>query len=85
MDWFPMTYLQANEQFISVPRAIFVQIAIITALTILALPCTILATMGVQYFAGAPLFLAGALSVTVAGVFMLLALVWARRDLARNG
>jgi hypothetical protein len=61
------------------------KIAIINALTILALPCTILATMGVQYFAGAPLFLAGALSVTAAGVFMFLALLWARRDLARNG
>jgi hypothetical protein len=61
------------------------RIAIINALTILALPCTILATMGVQYFGGAPLFLAGALSVTAAGVFMLLALLWARRDLARNG
>jgi len=48
------------------------RIAIINALTILALPCTILATMGVQYFAGAPLFLAGALSVTAAGAFMLL-------------
>jgi hypothetical protein len=61
------------------------QIAIISALTIVALPCTILATMGVRYFAGAPLFLAGAFSVTAAGVFMLLALLWARRDLARNG
>ena len=61
------------------------RIAIVNALTILALPCTILATMGVQYFAGAPLFLAGALSVTAAGVFMLLALLWARRDLARKG
>ena len=58
------------------------RIAIINALTILALPCTIVATMGVRYFAGAPLFLAGALSVTAAGLFMVLALLWARRDLA---
>jgi hypothetical protein len=58
------------------------RIAIINALTILALPCTIVATMGVRYFADAPLFLAGALSVTAAGLFMVLALLWARRDLA---
>jgi hypothetical protein len=57
------------------------RIAIINALTILALPCTILATMGVRYFAGAPLFVAGALSVTAAGVLMLFALLWVRRDL----
>jgi hypothetical protein len=61
------------------------RIAIIITLTILALPCTILATMGVQYFAGAPLFLAGTLSVTAAGLFMLVALLLARPDLARNG
>jgi hypothetical protein len=58
------------------------RIALIVALTILALPCTILATMGVRYFAGAPLFIAGALSVTAAGLFMLFALLRARRDLA---
>ncbi len=58
------------------------RIAIINALTILALPCAILATMGVRYFAGAPLFIAGALSIAAAGIFMLLALLWARRDLA---
>ena len=57
------------------------RIAIINALTILALPCAILATMGVRYFAGAPLFIAGALSIAAAGIFMLLALLLARRDL----
>jgi hypothetical protein len=56
-------------------------IALINALTILALPCTILATMGVHYFAGAPLFIAGAPSVTAAGVFMLFAILRARSDL----
>ena len=56
-------------------------IAIANALTVLALPCTLVATMGFRYFADAPLFLAGAISVTAAGLFMVLALLWARRDI----
>jgi len=58
-------------------------ISLANALTVLALPCLLVATMGIHYFSGAPLFLAGAVSVTVAGLLMTLPLLWARRDIAR--
>jgi len=54
-------------------------IALVNALTVVALPCTMVATMGLRYFADAPLFLAGAVSVTAAGPFMLAALLWPRK------
>jgi hypothetical protein len=57
------------------------RIAIVNALTVVAMPCAIVATMGTRYFAGAPLFVAGTLSVTAAGLLMVLALLWARREL----
>jgi hypothetical protein len=56
-------------------------IALVNALTVLALPALIAWTMGLRYFADAPLFVAGALSVTAAGLVMLAPLVWAWRDI----
>jgi hypothetical protein len=50
---------------------------------VIALPCLLLYSVGLGYFADAPLFLAGALSITAAGLLMLLPLVWARRDILR--
>jgi hypothetical protein len=41
--------------------------------------------MGLGYFADAPLFLAGAASITAAGLLMLLPLVWARRAIGHPG
>jgi hypothetical protein len=58
-------------------------ISLANALTVLVLPCLLVSTMGIRYFYGAPLFLAGAVSVTVAGLVMMLPLLWARRDIAR--
>ena len=58
-------------------------ISLANALTVLVLPCLLVSTMGIRYFSGAPLFLAGAMSVTVAGLLMLLPLLWARRDIAQ--
>ena len=58
-------------------------ISLANALTVLILPCLLVSTMGIRYFSGAPLFLAGAVSVTVAGLLMMLPLLWARRDIAR--
>jgi len=57
------------------------RISIANALTVIALPCLLLYSMGLGYFADAPLFLAGALSITAAGLLMLLPLVRARRDI----
>ena len=51
----------------------------------LVLPCLLVATMGLAYFNGAPLFVAGALSIAAAGLLMLLPLVWAWRDFAGTG
>src|SRR5207302_2735325 len=56
------------------------RISIANALTVIALPCLLLYSMGLGYFADAPLFLAGALSITAAGLLMLLPLLWAQRD-----
>lgn len=53
------------------------RIATANAVAVVALPCTLVATMGFQYFAGAPLFVAGAASVFAAGILMILSLVWA--------
>jgi hypothetical protein len=39
--------------------------------------------MGLRYFSDAPLFLAGAVSVAMAGVLMMLPLLWAWRSLAQ--
>jgi len=58
-------------------------ISLANALTVLVLPCLLVSTMGIRYFSGAPLFLAGAVSVTVAGLLMMLPLLWARHDIAR--
>jgi hypothetical protein len=58
-------------------------ISLANALTVLVLPCLLVSTMGLRYFSGAPLFLAGAVSVTVAGLLMMLPLLWAWRDIAR--
>jgi hypothetical protein len=52
-------------------------IATANAVAVVALPCTLVATMGFQYFAGAPLFVAGAASVFAAGILMIFSLVWA--------
>ena len=57
-------------------------IGLVNGLTVLALPCLIVATMGLRYFSGAPLFLAGAVSVLVAGLLMIVPLFWAWRDTA---
>jgi len=59
-------------------------IAIVNALAVVALPCTLVATMGLRYFGDAPLFVAGAASVTAAGLCMVLALLWARRDIGER-
>jgi hypothetical protein len=59
-------------------------ISFANGLTVLVLPCLLVSTMGIRYFSGAPLFLAGAVSVTVAGLLMMLPLLWARRDIARS-
>jgi hypothetical protein len=58
-------------------------IGIANALTVLALPVLLVSSMGLRYFSGAPLFVAGAVSVTVAGLLMMLPLLWAWRDTAR--
>lgn len=58
-------------------------ISLANALTVLVLPCLLVSTLGIRYFSGAPLFLAGAVSVTVAGLLMTLPLLWAWRDIAR--
>jgi hypothetical protein len=52
-------------------------IGLANALAVLALPCALVYSMGLGYFAGAPLFIAGALSVTAAALLMLLSLLWA--------
>jgi len=57
-------------------------IGLSNALTVMALPCLIVATMGLRYFSDAPLFVAGAASVTAAGLVMLLPLIWAWRATA---
>ncbi len=56
-------------------------ISLANALTVLALPVLIARTMGLRYFSDAPLFVAGAASVTVAGLVMLVPLLWAWRDI----
>lgn len=58
-------------------------IAMVNALTVLALLCTLVATMGLRYFADAPLFVAGAVSVSAAGMLMILSLSWARHAIVR--
>jgi hypothetical protein len=60
-------------------------IGLVNALTVLALPCLIVSSMGFRYFSGAPLFLAGAASVTVAALLMIVPLLWAWRDVGRQG
>ena len=57
-------------------------ISLVNAVVVLVLPCLLVSTMGLGYFSGAPLFAAGALSIAVAGLLMLLPLVWAWRDIA---
>jgi hypothetical protein len=57
-------------------------ISLANALTVLALPGLLVWSMGLRYFVDAPLFLAGAVSVTVAGLLMTLPLLWAWRDIA---
>lgn len=53
------------------------RIATANAVAVVALPCILVATMGFNYFAGAPLFIAGAASVLAAGILMILSLAWA--------
>jgi hypothetical protein len=57
-------------------------IGLANALTVLALPCLILWTMGLRYFSDAPLFVAGTVSVALAGLVMMLPLLWAWRGLS---
>lgn len=57
-------------------------IGLVNGLTVLVLPCLIVWTMGLRYFSGAPLFLAGAVSVLAAALLMLLPLFCAWRDTA---
>jgi hypothetical protein len=57
-------------------------LGLVNSLTVLALPCLIVSTMGLQYFSEAPLFVAGAMSVVVAGLLMMLPLLWVWRDTA---
>ena len=59
-------------------------IGLANALTVLALPCVLVSSMGLGYFSGAPLFLAGALSVTIAALLMLLTLLWARKAILQR-
>jgi hypothetical protein len=58
------------------------RISLANALTVIALPCLLVDSMGVGYFTDAPLFLAGALSISAAGLLMLLPLLRARRDIS---
>ena len=63
-------------------------IGLVNALTVLGLPCLLVWSMGWGYFSGAPLFLAGAVSIAVAGLLMVLPLLWVWRDATgstRNG
>ncbi len=53
-------------------------IGVVNALTVITLPCLLVGSMGLRYFSDAPLFLAGAVSIAVAGLLMLLPLLWAR-------
>jgi hypothetical protein len=59
-------------------------IGLANALAVIALPCVLVSSMGLGYFADAPLFVAGALSVTAAGLLMLLSLLWARKGILRS-
>jgi hypothetical protein len=56
---------------------------LVNAVTVCILPCLLVFTMGLRYFSDAPLFLAGAVSITVAGLIMMLALLWVRSDMAQ--
>ena len=60
-------------------------IGLVNALTVLALPCSNVSSMGFRLISDAPLFLAGAVSVTVAALLMILPLLWAWRDVGRPG
>jgi hypothetical protein len=60
------------------------RIGFANALAVLALPCVLVSSMGFGYFADAPLFLAGALSVTAAALLMLLSLLWARKAIVHD-
>jgi len=55
-------------------------IGLVNGLTVLILPCLVVWTMDPRYFSGAPLLLAGAVSVVVARLLMILPLFWASRD-----
>ena len=59
-------------------------IGLANALAVLALPCVLVSSMGLQYFAGAPLFLAGALSITAAALLMLLSVLWVRKAILQR-
>ena len=59
-------------------------IGLANAVTVLVLPCLLVWSMGFGYFSGAPLFLAGAVSIAVAGLLMMLPLLWAWRGIARR-
>jgi hypothetical protein len=56
-------------------------VGLVNALTVLALPCLIVSTMGLRYFRGAPLFVVGTAAVAIAGLLMMLPLVTVGRSL----
>jgi hypothetical protein len=58
-------------------------ISLANALAVLVLPCLLVSTMGFQYFSGAPLFVAGVVSVTGAGLLMILSVLWVRHEVVR--
>ena len=55
-------------------------IALINALAILSLSPAIAMTVGLRYFASAPAFLIAAAIIAVLGVWMLLPLLWIRKE-----
>ena len=56
-------------------------IALINALAILSLSPAIALTVGLRYFSEAPAFLIAAVIIAVLGVWMLLPLLWIRKEL----
>src|SRR5260221_7845865 len=52
------------------------------ATTVLVLPCLLVATMGLRYFSGAPLLVAGAGSISAPGVFIMLPPLLAPRGIS---
>jgi len=59
-------------------------IGLVNALTVLALPCLLVWSMGLEYLRGTPLFVAGVASIAVAGLLMILSLLWAAPPRSRS-